>query len=419
MSRANPIKSTVSPVPRLPAHVIVYKVEASQYWWVRFYSTRKRYVIRSSKSTDKRVAFALARDLFVQDLADPKGNLPLTPKTFAAVAESLLKRQEATEKPSLWKKERNQLHNFVYKFLGDKILGEINHQDLNEFAVEMRNRSLAPQTKKHYVNVIRKVFKHGIEIKVIDQLPLFPKIGDKLITQKKRDYFNRDEYNTLSRTINRLAAEGAEYRGTPITVEFKLLGNFMINSFIRPSDLRVLKHKHIDRRNDTDAKTNKESNWLTLRHPATKTTALDVQTMPAAVGYYDDLVAFRKQQFQIGATPSAFLDPDDYVFLPSYKNRETAIGVIGRVFSHVIDKSGLAKQTGKHFTLYSLRHTAIMYRLINSEVDSIALAKNARTSQAVIEKFYGAHLTTEQARVKIHSFIEGIDPFVRDDSKKK
>jgi hypothetical protein len=36
----------------------------------------------------------------------------------------------------------------------------------------------------------------------------------------------------------------------------------------------------------------------------------------------------------------------------------------------------------------------------------LVLAKNARTSQAVIEQFYGAHLTTAQARKQLHSFIE-------------
>ena len=407
MSRANPIKSTVSPVPRLPAHVIVYKVAASQYWWVRFYSTRKRYVIRSSKSTDKRVAFALARDLFIQDLADPKGNLPLSPKTFKAVAESLLKRQEATEKESLWRKERNQLENFLYAFLGNKLLGEISHQDLNELVLGLRKKELAPQTKKHYLNVVRKVFTHGIELGVIDQLPLFPKIGEKLITQQKRDYLTIPEYNALSRTIKRLDKEQAEFRGTRITLEFKLLVNFMVNSFIRPSDLRVLKHKHVVRRSEVNPKTKVESKWLTLRHPATKTTALEVQTMPAAAGYYDELLALRREHAKKNLAPKPFLDPDDYVFLPQFENRETAIGTMGRIFSYIVEQSGLGDKTGKHFTLYSLRHTAIMYRLMNSEVDSIALAKNARTSQAVIERFYGAHLTTEHARKRLHSFIDG------------
>jgi len=44
--------------------------------------------------------------------------------------------------------------------------------------------------------------------------------------------------------------------------------------------------------------------------------------------------------------------------------------------------------------------------LIYSQVDTLVLAKNARTSQAVIEQFYGSHLTTAQARKQLHSFID-------------
>ena len=407
MTRANPIPSSKSPVPRLPSHVIVYKIPASPFWWIRFYSKSKKYVIRSSKSKDKRVAFALARDLFIQDLADPKGERPLNPKTFKAVAESLLSSEEATSKASLYKKDRSQLENFVYQFLGNKLLGEITHHDLNDILIKLREKKRSPQTKKHYLNVIRKVFKHGVELGVIDTLPLFPKIGEKLITQQKRDYFTKGEYTTLSKTIIRLANTGAEFRGNRITLEFKHLNNFMINSFIRPSDLRVLQHKHVVRRHEVNKNTNVKSEWLTLRHPATKTTALEVQTMPSAVEYYDDLRKFRREEFAAGRTTSAYLEPDDYVFMPQFENRETAMVTLGRIFGYIVEQSGLDKKTGKRFTLYSLRHTAIMYRLMNSEVDSIGLAKNARTSQAVIERFYGAHLTTEQARRKLHSWVEG------------
>jgi len=407
VTRANPIKSTQSPVPRLPSHVIVYKVPASKFWWIRFYSKAKRYVIRSSKSTDKRVAFALARDLFIQDLADPKGERPLNPKTFKSVAESLLARDEATQKESLYRKERTQLENFIYKFLGNKLLGEITHHDLNDVMITLRDKKRAPQTKKHYLNVIRKVFKHGVELGVIDTIPLFPKIGEKLITQQKRDYFTKGEYTQLSKTIIRLAKQGEEFRGNRITLEFKHLNNFMINSFIRPSDLRVLKHKHVVRRKEHNEDTGVTTEWLTLRHPATKTTALEVQTMPSAVEYYNELRKLRKDELAAGRSSSAYLGPDDYVFMPQFQNRETAMVTLGRIFGYLVEQSGLDKKTGKRFTLYSLRHTAIMYRLMNSEVDSIGLAKNARTSQAVIEKFYGTHLTTEQARRKLHSWIEG------------
>ncbi len=53
---------------------------------------------------------------------------------------------------------------------------------------------------------------------------------------------------------------------------------------------------------------------------------------------------------------------------------------------------------------YSLRHTAIMMRIINGGVETLALAKNARTSQQMIEQFYAAHLTTDQVRKQLHAF---------------
>jgi ribonuclease HIII len=47
-----------------------------------------------------------------------------------------------------------------------------------------------------------------------------------------------------------------------------------------------------------------------------------------------------------------------------------------------------------------------MMRLINGNVNTLALARNARTSQAMIDKFYAAHLTTNQVRQQLHGFTE-------------
>ena len=121
--------------------------------------------------------------------------------------------------------------------------------------------------------------------------------------------------------------------------------------------------------------------------------------MPNAAVTYKELVDFRKSQVD-----NQYLSPDDYLFLPQYTNRSTAMEKLGKIFALIIKTSGLEEKRDKNLTLYSLRHTAIMYRLINSDIDSLALAKNSRTSQAVIERFYGAHLTTEQVRKKLHSF---------------
>ena len=60
------------------------------------------------------------------------------------------------------------------------------------------------------------------------------------------------------------------------------------------------------------------------------------------------------------------------------------------------DELGLERDvfTEKKHTLYSLRHTAICMRIVNSEgqVNIYNLAKNAGTSVNQIERFYAKHL---------------------------
>jgi hypothetical protein len=51
---------------------------------------------------------------------------------------------------------------------------------------------------------------------------------------------------------------------------------------------------------------------------------------------------------------------------------------------------------GEERGLYSLRPTCIMYRLLYGEVlDLLTLARNARTSTEMIERFYASHLEGE------------------------
>jgi hypothetical protein len=147
--------------------------------------------------------------------------------------------------------------------------------------------------------------------------------------------------------------------------------------------------------------------------------------MPECVEIYNELVKFRKAEHarrikeakaikdiekrkkaleELKSSP--YIDTDDYVFFPSYLNRTTMMSTWGRLFREVVAQSKLQEKTGKNIQLYSLRHTSIMFRLIYSQVDTLVLAKNARTSQAVIEQFYGSHLTTAQARKQLHSFID-------------
>ena len=63
----------------------------------------------------------------------------------------------------------------------------------------------------------------------------------------------------------------------------------------------------------------------------------------------------------------------------------------------MLKKTGLEKGSrGEERTLYSLRHTCIMYRLLYGDgVDLLTLARNARTSPEMIDRFYASHLEGE------------------------
>jgi hypothetical protein len=167
----------------------------------------------------------------------------------------------------------------------------------------------------------------------------------------------------------------------------------MVNSFIRPSDLRVLKFKHLQLRKD-----GRES-WYALNHPATKTNANEVQAMPATVGIINNLLKDKKNRKEPCSN-------ENYVFMPTYTNRDTAMAIIARQFRKVLERTGMGEGTGKTLTLYSLRHTSIMLRLIKGNVDTLVLARNARTSQQMIDQFYAQHLTTDQVRRQLHAFIK-------------
>ncbi|MEY2680982.1 MAG: hypothetical protein RL661_1213, partial [Pseudomonadota bacterium] len=79
------------------------------------------------------------------------------------------------------------------------------------------------------------------------------------------------------------------------------------------------------------------------------------------------------------------------------KKRDYALQQLQRQFDIVLAELGLAQGAkGAERTIYSLRHTCIMYRLMYGEkVDVITLARNARTSPEMIDRFYASQLKAE------------------------
>jgi integrase len=165
---------------------------------------------------------------------------------------------------------------------------------------------------------------------------------------------------------------------------------FMVNTFVRPGDIKKMKHKHIEEVRGKHV-------YLRMNLPETKRHDKPVVSMRAAVRIYAQI----KQRNE----RAGFGSPEDYLFLPQLSNREHALAVMNQLFHWVMAECGLSTgPLGQKRTLYSLRHTAITFRLLYGQgIDMLTLARNARTSVNMIERFYASALSGEMNVGMLHS----------------
>lgn len=391
MSRTTPIPSSIKTISGYPKKLVVYLSSSSKYYWVRIYFQGK-YFTKSTKTTNlvesKKFAVKFYEQVLMNSVITKTSD---TNKSFTVVGRNYLNSIKPVTIPSVYRNDESRFKNELSPFFNEQDISTITNSQISKLLSNLNEKDRSLSTLKHYMVVLRKILKYGISNDLLDKLPVFPKLNGKTKTSQKRDYLTDEEYESIVRMCEVCSDEKLEVRGVEITLELKYLIQFMVNSFIRPSDLRVIKHKHI-----TIKKEGKDE-WIVLSHPATKTTATEVQCMKASVGIYKQLCELRLQT-------QKKISPDDYLFYPQYKNRDTMMSVLGRIFRKVVERVGLKETTDKNITLYSLRHTSIMMRLVKGNVNTLHLARNARTSQQMIDQFYGSHLTTDQVRIHLQRF---------------
>ena len=145
--------------------------------------------------------------------------------------------------------------------------------------------------------------------------------------------------------------KGKSVRRLVYTDEFYDFIIFSTNVFVRISDIKLLQNKHIK------IITKGENVGLAIRPPESKTIDRTSISMRAAVPVYHRLLE-RHQKLNLDG-------PNDYVFYPEHKNRAYALNVIRRLFDHLLHQTKLKTDAnGIARTLYSLRHTALMFRFL-------------------------------------------------------
>jgi integrase len=255
-------------------------------------------------------------------------------------------------------------------------------------------------TISQYLVIVKKIFNLASALNLLEKVPVFPKIKIKTVS---RGAFTPSEYWSIVRCARALTDKvhpdysnlRSHYRlrtaerTMPIDLQWAI--RFMLNSFIRPSDLKTLKHKHIEIAQKDGCK------YLRLTLPETKSHGTPIATLRPAVTVYKSIASHYKTK--------GLANPDDYVFLPHLRDRNYAHWVLSFFFNWVLAKTGLKKGAhGQDRSLYSLRHSAITFRLLYGRgVDLLTLARNARTSVKMIEQFYASQLSGEMNIAMLHS----------------
>ena len=443
----NPIKSTLTKLKDYP-QATIYQTERSQYWWCRVRLDGKYYT-RSMKTIDKRLAKEKAKVLFM-DLITNEGRREVSDKArsqFANVCKGTIEHLKITT-PKVVPNYQSIINRVLIPKFGIRDINSIDYHDLLQFyswlqegglgrnvsefykgrKANNQEQPLTESTKRHYIVCLKHVFDYGMRCGVLNRLPNYPKWKRSKEEGIGRDYFTWQEYTSLGRFIKSLYNKDIESNSKnlsvkkfPINREFHILVNFLVNSFLRVGDIKVLKWQHVSILEDKEQKRKKQPyKFLKLTHPATKTTDTPVLTMFSCYEHLEEIKAIRKQNKKDGLAKREYLSANDYIFLPSLndndgdykgksvKPRDYARVLLTSQFNLVIKlwKEKYPNATTKqNLTLYSLRHSSIMFRLkYGDNVDLYTLAKNCRTSLQMIEKFYGKYFIPEHKRENLQSF---------------
>jgi hypothetical protein len=409
--RTVPIPKSITSVPGYPRKLVVYKMAASKFWQVRCWIQGKTHR-KSTQTQSLRVAQSFARRYYEQLLSNNFKADDLTvfasaneilikkvkPKfTFAAMAAQMYANEQSRVDRGEFTRDSlqvllNRLDSHILPRWGNTPVWQIDYEELLKFA-QFLSVSFTSTTVSQYLVAVRKVLKYAHAIGAIETLPEFPKI--KIVTNP-RGAFTPSEYWKIMRCARALQGKKHPESNQILRDSYRLRHaenvmpkdiawaiGFMVNSFIRPSDLKTLKHRHVEI-------VRNENIYLRLTLPETKSHTRPIVTMQPAVRIYLQLSKHYKTE--------NLARPDDYLFLPHLRDRHYAHVVLSTHFNWILANTGLKKGPhGQDRSLYSLRHSSITFRLLYGQgIDLLTLARNARTSIDMINQHYASTVTAEQ-----------------------
>lgn len=407
-TRTVPIPSSITAVPNYPNKLVVYKIAASKYWQVRCWHAGRTYK-RSTKTCNLALAQRFARWFYEDLLVKQSTHSSLIKETkaeqlnnsshlsFGAVAAQVYANEQARVERGEFgygslQVFRNRLDAYILPAFGTQSVREVTYLQLLQFAQTLSAKH-SPSTVSHYLVIVRKILVHAHRTNLIEHVPDIPKIK---VRSTSRGAFTPTEYWRLLRAARALRGQVHPHTRKELRTKLPMCYNenkmppdlawaigFMVNAFIRPGDLVKLKHRHVE-------VVKAKQTYLRLTLPETKLHAAPIVTLRPAVRIY--------KQICLHQAPRKLVSSDDYLFFPDIPNRKYAMDLFSYMFNWILQHTGLKLNPHGHpRSLYSLRHSAITFRLLYGQgIDLVTLARNARTSVEVINNHYASTVTGEQ-----------------------
>ena len=384
---------------RVHRRLWLYKQQGSPNWYARVTYGRVTKA-KSTGTTDLKLANERAEAFFYRRLTEcSRGESAATDprqhhRRFDRLVDDFLDIKRADLSDYEWRNLRNLLtsSNGPASYFHGKDVGDITTDGLRTYLryaeTHSRKGKLSGFTLNRHLSAVSGVLRLGKERQLIATVPEMPRVKTK---DAPRSYFTQSEYRRLCSTAHSLAQRAQKANDARSAAEWDEIGDlvaFLLNTFLRPSEWTHLRQR------DVAVTRSEPTPHLNIALKGGKTGARPVVTMPAAVRVYDRMVA------RNGSNPEA------YLFFRQYLNRETATEKAGRLFRQLLDETGLRIDPfGRARSLYCLRHSALMLRLLKSDgLDLLTLAKAAGTSVAMLERFYLSHHAPAMKLAALQSF---------------
>ena len=354
----------------------LYRRKDTKNWWGRLWINGKHYK-KSLQTEDRndaeRKLFEWKSELYT-DVDSPLGD---TGNSFSAHAKRLInKEKQLPPRPSgieQWTDTNRILRrtNGLLDFFGNKDVNKITVQDIENFfeQLPLNNKTLTTSYLKKHKNLLKRILDSANRTDIV-----YPKFRGK--KSEPRGYFNLKEYKSLLDGLKKLNGvtytnhNGSEYQ---ITEEMRHFAIFMVGSMLRPTVSEIYSLRFAD----IEVKELKDTNYLEFAINR-KNRPMIVQTLPTSYYAYEDIVERRPRHA-----------PEDYLFAPQYENRRTAMRYMSNMFAQALRELNMNKgKLGEDRTLYSLRHTSLIFNLSQPNVDLLDIARRADTSMKMIQDYY-------------------------------